>query len=248
MKQFLFKIMSSYPDLFNPIWEYLIFPLNKNKLVDKGHHGENSDVFADFFENSGWGSDESVSGPGSELKYTKILRSRLPNLVHDLGIKSILDAPCGDGNWIRQVDFRAPIKYLGSDIVPELIEVNSEKGAFRSKFVSSNYSVMDITKDDLPDVDLWLCRDVLFHLPIEDAIAVLDNFRKSKIDFLLTTTFPFPKSNIDIGPGGFYPINLDIEPFNFPEPMLKIPDFIVPFPPRYLALYHRDQFKNLKPY
>jgi SAM-dependent methyltransferase len=241
MKQFLFRIMGTYPELFNPIWEYLIYPLKKNKLVDKGPIVENSDVFADIFKKSSWGSDESVSGHGSELKYTKILRSRLPDLLHNLGIKSILDAPCGDGNWIRQVGFRAPIKYLGCDIVPELIEMNREKGAFPSKFVSSDYSVMDIVKDDLPDVDLWLCRDVLFHLPTEDALAVLENFRKSKINFLLTTTFSFPKSNIDVRSGGFYPINLDIEPFNLPAPMLKIPDFIVPFPPRYLALYHRDQ-------
>ncbi len=40
----------------------------------------------------------------------------------------------------------------------------------------------------LPKADLWLCRDVLFHLPNKDVITVLANFANSEIPYLLTTT------------------------------------------------------------
>src|SRR3712207_7875432 len=49
-------------------------------------------------------SHESYSGRGSELGATESLRSYLPQLFERLNIKTFLDAPCGDWNWMRQVD------------------------------------------------------------------------------------------------------------------------------------------------
>jgi hypothetical protein len=42
-----------------------------------------------------WGAAASVSGLGSETDATATLRADLPGLLRKLGVKSLLDAPCG---------------------------------------------------------------------------------------------------------------------------------------------------------
>jgi hypothetical protein len=101
--------------------------------------------------------------------------------------------------------------------------------------------VLDIVHDELPEADLWLCRDVLFHLPTVDVIETLRNFARSKIPYLLTTTYDFQKVNVDVKPGGFRYVNLREPPFSLPKPILKIADFVAPAPPRYLALWSKAQ-------
>jgi hypothetical protein len=51
-------------------------------------------VFDHFYRTNAWGMEESVSGPGSTLSYTAKLRAELPRLVHALGVRTLLDAPC----------------------------------------------------------------------------------------------------------------------------------------------------------
>src|SRR3990167_7338614 len=68
-----------------------------------------------------WGSTESASGRGSELGATEALRTWLPELFQKLGVTSVLDAPCGDWNWMQHVDL-AGIDYTGADIVASVIE------------------------------------------------------------------------------------------------------------------------------
>ena len=81
------------------------------------------DVFVQVYESEAWGSRESGSGTGSELRATANIRERLPALLSRLGAESLLDAPCGDRNWMQHVEL--PVKqYYGVDIVPRLIEVN----------------------------------------------------------------------------------------------------------------------------
>src|SRR5271157_5357504 len=67
---------------------------------------EPESVFRWHFEKKDWAGSgaESVSGPGSTLEATKFLQRALPELIHEYGIKTMLDIPCGDGNWISQVD------------------------------------------------------------------------------------------------------------------------------------------------
>ena len=109
-----------------------------------------------------WGADGSVSGLGSESDATANLRQRLPGFLHELGATSLLDAPCGDGGWISDLDIGMP--YTGADVVPELID------GLRSRperaGISRNYLVADITRDALPRADAILCRDCLVHLSL----------------------------------------------------------------------------------
>jgi hypothetical protein len=57
---------------------------------------------------------------------------------------------------------------------------------------------LDLTKDRLPKVDLILSRDALVHLSSRDCLAALANFKSSKSQYLLMTTFPAVIKNEDI--------------------------------------------------
>src|ERR1017187_2670419 len=123
-------------------------PMSEDDLVQR---------FTEAFDHGIWNDNESVSGPGSTLRYTSDLRATLPGLIRALGCKSMLDAPCGDFNWMKEVDLSG-IDYMGVDIVPALIANH------RAKYQQHRFAVQDITKDAFPKVDFVLCRDVLFHL------------------------------------------------------------------------------------
>ena len=51
------------------------------------------EVFSGIYDNYGFGSTESHSGPGSTLEETKLLREEIKKLVADKGIKSVVDIP-----------------------------------------------------------------------------------------------------------------------------------------------------------
>ena len=76
-------------------------------------------VFTDIVDKSVWGSKESVSGPGSALVSTAKLRAELPAILSELRIKKLVDAPCGDRNWIKHLEYDFDL-YIGVDIVEQL--------------------------------------------------------------------------------------------------------------------------------
>src|SRR2546428_11260830 len=170
------------------------------------------DIFENACRQNIWGDAESVSGPGSGLGRTAVFRDQIPALMNEVGAKLLLDAGCGDFNWMAQV--RLPIEhYTGIDIVPELVEQNQYRYGDRTKtFVHG-----DITCDRLPRADVILCRDCLVHFCFGDIWAALRNFKRSQSRYLLTTTFIDIPINIDIATGGWRKINLQLPPFNFPR-------------------------------
>jgi len=171
-------------------------------------------LFSDIYLNNVWENRESVSGRGSTFERTGVIRSELPALLESVGAKSLLDAPCGDFNWMRHVDLRG-VEYLGADVVPELVSRNRSTygGAGR------NFVVLDITRDELPKADVILCRDCLIHLSFKHARAAIDNFKRSNSKFLLATTHATVHENTDTRTGGWRPVNLRLPPFNFPQPL-----------------------------
>jgi len=238
MKQVAKQIMRSCPAVFNPLWS-LIYPwvIRRDEKYFGHEYDDRAEAFRTIYEENRWASTESRSGRGSTLAYTQGLRQALTRYLARLNVERFLDAPCGDFNWMRHVTLPSASRYLGGDIVPDLIEgLQRSYGDERRSF-----SVIDIVKGPLPSADLWLCRDVLFHLPNSDIGVVLANFAASNISFLLTTTYDFARVNADVRPGGFRFINLRLAPFGLPRPLAKIPDFVVPEPPRYLALWSRAQ-------
>lgn len=175
-------------------------------------------IFTHIFNHHGFGPSESVSGPGSNLHQTQEIRLALPKLIQEYRISSILDAPCGDFYWMRFVNLNT-CKYIGVDIVKNLIEDNRKKyqSAMRA-FVQ-----IDIAAGKLPKVDLIICRDLLVHLPFTDIVKVIRNFKSSGSTYLLTTTFTgIQRNNIDISTGSWRPLNLELKPINLPRPICLI--------------------------
>ena len=82
---------------------------------------------------------------------------------------------------------------------------------------------MDLTNTPLPQVDLVLCRDCLFHLSFDMIAAALRNIRNSGSRWLLATTHTWlAMDNVDIVPGYFRKLNLRLPPFNLPPPLETI--------------------------
>ena len=167
------------------------------------------EIFKMIYHTHVWGDAETVSGRGSKYEFTHSLREELPKLFTKYQIKSILDIPCGDFNWMKTIDLQN-IDYIGADIVEELVKICVQK--YSSENIS--FKTLDMSIDTLPKVDLILCRDGLGHLSESLALNTLQNFRKSGSKYLLATSFLSISENVDIVTGYFRKINIGIEPFN----------------------------------
>ncbi len=174
-------------------------------------------VFTDHYQELRKTDAESVSGPGSTLERAAAFTAELRELFTALGIRTLLDAPCGDFNWMSAAGLELE-SYVGADIVTELIARNRRMfGAPGRDFIAC-----DFTRDPLPRADLILCRDALVHLSFTDIAAALRNFRASGSRYLLTTTFTDIGSNDDVATGGWRTLNLQAPPFGFPAPLALI--------------------------
>ncbi len=110
------------------------------------------------------------------------------------------------------------IDYIGGDIVDELIQDNQRRyGGDGRRFMH-----LDLLQDELPPVDLILCRDCLVHFSYQHIFRAIKNVKHSCSRYLLTTTFVGREANEDIPTGGWRPINLQRPPFCFPVPLKLI--------------------------
>jgi hypothetical protein len=173
-------------------------------------------VFTEIYRNNSFGGIDSRSGTGSDLIQTDEIRRSLPGLLKDISAKTVLDIPCGDFHWMKDVELGA--RYIGADIVAELIEQNQKLYGNECR----SFTTLDLVTDKLPKVDLIFCRDVLVHFSFEDIFSALRNIKCSDSNFLLTTTFTGRDSNTDIVTGQWRPLNLEKPPFALPSPILII--------------------------
>ena len=133
---------------------------------------------------------ETVCGPGSTLAFTEELRDWLPRLINDQRVQTLVDAGCGDRNWIKTVDLGCD--YQGFDLHHD--------------------EVLDISKEQLPQCDLILCRHVLIHMEVPMIQRCLALFAKSS-PLLLATNFPKEWDHTTTGLEN-RKINLTQAPFN----------------------------------
>lgn len=173
-------------------------------------------VFTRIYAKNGWGSAESVSGCGSTLRETRIIRQILPSIVARYGIRTLLDVPCGDCNWIQTIGFGAS-SYIGADIVAELIQRNH--ATYGTGEGARRFMHLDLVRDPLPTADLVLCRDCMIHLSNAAVSTALHNIRASGAKYLLATTYTARPGNPDIVTGDWRPINLQATPFSLGAPL-----------------------------
>jgi len=173
-------------------------------------------IFTDIRRRNAFGGRESVSGPGSSQDQTRQIVQALPVIFRELGVSKVLDIPCGDFHWMRKVDLHE-IRYIGGDVVKELIDQNRkyEKG-------NISFQQLNLITSKLPMVDIILCRDCLVHFSFDDALSALRNICASDATYLLTTTFTERTKNNDIFTGSWRPLNLEAPPFNLGKPVRVI--------------------------
>ncbi len=197
-----------FPDLVdwrNRIYNDLAHRRFKNKSVKQ--------VFEEIYEANHWRDDQSKSGTGSNLTQTQQASSIVESIIKEFNCKSMLDIPCGDFNWMKDVTL-GDCKYYGADIVDALVTKN------QIFFGDGHHTFFcaDLTCSELPKVDLIFCRDCLVHLSYENIVKALTNIKRSGNTYLLTTTFP-NHSNFEIVTGNWRPLNLQSNPFDFPSPL-----------------------------
>ncbi|MCP3967402.1 MAG: class I SAM-dependent methyltransferase [Lentisphaerae bacterium] len=236
MKNFVNRI---YDKLYTSFYSF------RDKYELKTSNAE--DLFTYIYRHNRWHSKESVSGAGSGAEQSEVLVKALPAIINKYNISSIYDVPCGDFNWMKEINLSG-IDYLGADIVKELITLNC------SKYSSINIDFKHInllSKDafiNLPKKSSILCRDCLVHFSYKNIFTALENFCLSDSKYLITTTFPKTKKNIDIITGLWRPINLTLHPFNLPEPIEAIDEENTEFEEekycKHLALWLLDDVRE----
>ena len=191
--------------------------LNELRLRKKKHLFSKKDIketFTFIKETDYWSSNESFSGAGSELNATREVSVQLSKLLTKYKIKYMLDIPCGDFNWMKGVNLQG-VKYIGGDIVTSLISTNSHH--YGNEDIS--FVELDITKDQIPQMDLIFCRDCLVHFSFKDIYKALINIKRSNSTYLLTTSFQETYENKNIITGDWRKLNFQHWPFRLTKPI-----------------------------
>ena len=202
-----------------------------------------------FVEESRKLGQESLSGPGSSVINANEVTNLIKETIKEYNIKSILDLGCGDWNWLQHIALK-DIEYQGWDADMDMIIQNQ----FNHGKNNINFYVKDIVQDHYPDVDLIICRDVLFHMPIALANHVILK-SKSTCKYFISTSFRDIDDNTGIPNGlnwGYYSINLNKNPFNLFDNEIKFQremlgashDGITLSPKRYICLYDFSNFQK----
>ncbi|PSL19331.1 class I SAM-dependent methyltransferase [Shimia abyssi] len=187
--------------------------IQKKRSIKRLSQEDAEQTFTRYYKRNKWGDKDSASGKGSNLEQTATLRQELPGFLEELGVTTLLDAPCGDFFWMSKLDL-GQITYIGGDIVPDLVKANNERFGTKGR----EFRVMNLMETQLPKVDLIFCRDCLVHLCFSDIAAAIKNIKASGSTWLLTTTFPEVPNNDDILTGQWRRLDMCKPPFNFPAP------------------------------
>ncbi len=172
------------------------------------------------------GNRESASGPGSSLTSAAAASNLLLRKLRELPIRSVLDLGCGDWNWMQNLGFPHPIPgrritYEGWESSQKLVD------ALRAKYGQEgvDFHVRDVSTETFPDVDLIIARDILFHMPPDMALGVVERIKKS-CKYLAAPSYLFASENshfseyLGIKGWGYFLINMNAEPFSL-EPFLQ---------------------------
>ena len=178
---------------------------------------------------------ESRSGNASSLASTTLFREDLTAFLRREPPGVFFDAPCGDFNFMRHVEFPPQWSYVGGDIAPSLIR------DITANFPDRRFIEFDLARDPFPKCSIWLCRDCLPHLSFEEIRKVFENFARSKARFALITCHQDVGANRDMITGGFRPLDLTQPPFNLPRPDAFLRDSPLGEAPRFVGIWSRSQ-------
>ena len=206
-------------------------------------------VFTSIFKSKHWvqkdenlaKEDISISGLGSNIntKQFNNLCLGLVNFLDKYSVNSILDMPCGDFLWMNQILKDKKLKYLGIDIVEDLIKKNKINYLNNNiNFLTSD--IANYTTDE--NFDLVFMRDFFIHISNEDIFKILNNISKMNIKYFASENYEI-KKNLNTEIGKHRKINLQIEPFNLEMPIYSFKDYE---DDKYIFFYKKDSLNKLK--
>ena len=191
-------------------------------------------VFTRLVDSFGWcpGVRETPCGEGSFLEACQPLVDCLPEWFKTHGIKSIVDVGCGDFHWMRRVNFDG-LQYDGFDVVKKFVD-ELQKTHARPNV---RFHHEDAMTASLPKADLYICKDVLNHYPVEQALLLFRRMR-NQARYFAALTFPdCPHESGRIALGGWWFIDLTKFPFNLGQPIVSVPARETRTPKRVFALW-----------
>lgn len=155
------------------------------------------------------------SGPGSTIEVTTPARAWLERILTDYDITTMLDAPCGDFQWMQHVNLGG-VDYTGWDVQPDIVDRNRLQ---HPRYTFKQMNLLTVRR--IPKVDLIWCRDFVMHLPVDAAVRVVNKLANAAT-FLAVTNHPGVDNTIELPPEGhdgrpgYWCRGLDLEapPFN----------------------------------
>jgi len=216
IKKTIKKFLPSF--LVNNIWNF------KKYFIDLNFKKKNTeDIFSEIYKKNFWGRKKNnvfYSGPGSHDfsivdQYVFFLKEYFSNKK----INTIVDLGCGDYNIGKQI-FSIGKKYIGCDIVEELINYNNKNyGSDNITFKNINIII-----DNLPDGDVCIIRQVFQHLSNNQIATVLKKLYKYRY-IVITEHLPLQEfePNLDKLCGPYTRCDMEVKsgivieksPFNF---------------------------------
>lgn len=198
---------------------------SKSASWKRWNNKTNQEIFEEIYNQNIWGKSKDNGSPffsgggshGADVvdSYVKCVKKFLTGLPKK---PVVVDLGCGDFNIGRNF-LTLSKKYIGCDVVPSLIEFNKQK------YINKNLSFtqLDAVKDDLPNGEIVIVRQVLQHLSNSQIQEVLNKVKTNFRFLILTEHLPKKENfvaNVDIPAGHLIRANvnsgLDIEkpPFN----------------------------------
>ena len=169
----------------------------------------------------------------------------LLSYIETYSIKTVFHIGCGECTSVEPLFSHIP-RYIGGDCDSEWVERNKTK--YAKEFILHHPA-----RDPIPEgVDLVLCRDVLGHYPLKEALDILEHIRTSNAKFVLLTTFTGREFAYDIGnTSKWKPVCLFTAPFFFPKPVNLVNEECLEMYPRYIdkcfGLWNTSDIPNFVP-
>lgn len=192
-----------------------------------------------------WGKEGDGSGAGSSLENTAPAVTFLSSIINERGIETMADLGCGGGALVAAglLDKCPGLRrYVGLEIAPAVVQRNKRRyGTPQVTFAKA-----DLTKGPLPEVELLVLREVLWHLSNEDALKVLRQCLATGATYLCVSSAENPKGPFNrpkMRSSDYQAVVLTAPPYNFPAPLCKGKDHVGGM--AWLYLYEIDTLRSV---
>lgn len=233
----MFRKIQSFEALPRPVKRIIktllpkwLVKIRKNFILYKLKDRDHKVIFTSTYQNYRWGRKNGefnfYSGDGShDLRVISGYVEKISLFLKSLReVTTVVDIGCGDFNIGSQICAYADM-YIACDVVEKVITFNTSK----FNFPNVKFEVLDATKQELPNGNVVILRQVLQHLSNSDIQKIILKISNGGFKFLILTDHqPLGKKwkpNLDkaTGPNIRTDFNsgldLSIEPFslNFME-------------------------------